>query len=158
MISRSIVLMSMYCIVYIAMHSPRSKAASIACHNESYQMHLPYHSIKEQWLISMNLMSRLKTEKSRNHDPSMQWLHHEASQLIKLCVFLRWMMPAFLTIWWNQEVNLLCVSQMCRSLQDLLTRQLSLLQHPTIPSLWFNQPSQSLIEPWSLLIYAVDTI
>ena len=60
MICGSSVLMSMYCIVYIAMRSTRSKAASIACHNESYQIHLPCHSIKEQWLISMNLMSRPK--------------------------------------------------------------------------------------------------
>ena len=48
MICGSSVLISMYCIVYIAMRSTRSKAASIACHIEPYQIHSPCHSIKEQ--------------------------------------------------------------------------------------------------------------
>ena len=154
MICGSSVLMSMYCIVCIKMCSARSKAASIVClcHNESSQIHSPCHSIKEQWLISMNLMSRPKNQEITIHQ-GLSFIRRR----LKLCVFSWWMMHVFLTIWWNQEVNLLCVAELCRSLQDLATRQLSLLQHPTIRSLWFNQPS-SLIKHWSLLRYAVDTI
>ena len=78
MISQGSVLMSVYSIVYIAMRSTRSKAASIACHIEPYQIHSQCHSIKEQWLIFINLMSRLKREKIKisrpiNNDCLSSW-------------------------------------------------------------------------------------
>ena len=72
------VLMSVYCIVYVATRSTRSKAASITCHNESYQIHLPCHSIKEQWL---------RPKRKRNQEITIhQWLSFIMRRL-KLCVY-----------------------------------------------------------------------
>ena len=66
------------CIVYIATRSTRSEAASITCHNESYQIHFPCHSIKEQWL---------RPKRKRNQEITIhQWLSFIMRRL-KLCVY-----------------------------------------------------------------------